>query len=185
MVYWIRQDNYHNWPVRMVRAPYRLWGRCLCLQFNLFLSSSMLHAALGTGRSIYTEMWVTWMPSPVDMDAHYQGRHELPVTEARFLWGKDNLTCNLFWFICVFDLVELWKLRMFFINSNGPSRTFAVQCLTLQLRIQGLREVKWVPQAQPISREPGQGFRASQPVLITWPTAAALSPFSSPVSSCL
>lgn len=67
----------------------------------------------------------------------------------------------------MFNLVELWKLRMFFISSKVPPRTYAIQSLILQLRIQGLREVKWVPQAQPIIREPGQGFRASQPVLIT------------------
>lgn len=139
----------------------------MCLQFNLFLSSSRLHAALGTGRSIYTETWVTWMPSPVDLDAYYQTRHELSATQARFLWGKGNLTCNLFWIISVFNLVELWKLRMFFISSKVPPRTYAIQSLILQLRIQGLREVKWVPQAQPIIREPGQGFRSSQLVLIT------------------
>lgn len=167
----------------MVRAPYRLWGRCLCLRFNLFLSSSRLDAALGTSRNVYAEMRVTWMPSPVDPYAHCQTRHELPVMQARFLWGKGNPPCNLFWIIYVFDLVEFWKLRIFFISSNGPSRTYAIQCLILQLRIRSLREVKWVPQAQPISREPGWGFRASQPVLMTWPTAAVLSLFSLPVSS--
>lgn len=67
------------------------------------------------------------MPRPVGLDIRCQVRHELPGMQAQFLQWKGNLRCNLFWIIGVFDLVELWKIRMFFISSSGPSRTFAIQ----------------------------------------------------------
>lgn len=67
------------------------------------------------------------MSSPVALDVHHQTRHEFPVRQAQFLQGKGNLSCSLLGIICVFDLVEPWKIRMFFISSREPSKTYAIR----------------------------------------------------------
>lgn len=99
--------------------------------------------------------------------------------ELSFSGGKGNLPCNLFPIIYVFDLVELWTIRMFFISFSGPSGTHAIQ-ISHFTGFGGLREVKRVLQAQ-LVRVRFQGFSASAEYMTC--SFCSEHPFSSPVSS--
>lgn len=60
--------------------------------------------------------------------------------ESHFSGGKGNLICNLSPLIYVFDLVELWTIRMFFISFSGPSRTLAIQISHFTIEELGVSE---------------------------------------------